>query len=66
MISVYAGYVVVKGTRIQVDFEADSAASKQEIDSAFLAELGKVVELNYLVIGESTGSLQVVESVCQT
>jgi hypothetical protein len=63
--SVYSGYVTVNGVRVQVDFEAKSSASKHEVDSAFVAQLEKVVELNYLVIGEYEIGKET-ENVCKT
>lgn len=49
----YAGYVQKDGTRIQVDFEVPAGASSQEKDAAFVAELGRVADLNYLAVGDS-------------
>lgn len=47
----YAGYVRLGAEQVQVDFAVPLGASAQDMDSAFLAALSQVAELDYLLIG---------------
>jgi len=49
----YTGYITVPGSlRVQVDFVANTSASKAELDSAFVAALGQIATLDYLALGD--------------
>ncbi|WP_158025704.1 hypothetical protein [Rhodoferax antarcticus] len=48
----YTGYIIVKGVRIQADFELPKGSTKEQQDSAFVGALAQEIELNYLVLGE--------------
>lgn len=53
----YAGYLRLPGSeRIQIDFEAPHGATKAETDLAFLRELGRMGEINYLSVGEAVAT----------
>lgn len=47
----FSGYVMIDGTRIQLDFSAPPGASQQELDAAAFGALAMIAEVNYVRIG---------------
>lgn len=47
----FSGYVMIDGTRTQLDFSAPPGASQQELDAAAFGALAMIAEVNYVRIG---------------